>query len=268
MAHPRSATLDPLPRIRAAEAATDLADRVEPVGQVDQVAPDPVDRAATDPAGPVAQAARVTTDPVDLADRVTTDPVDLADRVTTDLAGPVDLATKDPADRVTTDSTVREAPAVPAAHGMAMTTAATSTTLRGGTDPHPGVLASHRDRHGTGHFRRPVDRGTTVRSTTGATRKRLSGTRSSTSSASTSSEFGSRCKDSPHQTPASPIGEAGVAHLPVVAPIHPVTVSQQNGAPWATMGESPKSCQSRALLWGNGDVALDAFSARLDRWSG
>jgi hypothetical protein len=64
------------------------------------------------------------------------------------------------------------------------------------------------------------------------------------------------------------IGGAGVAHLPVVAPIRPVTVCQQHGAPWATMRKSPKSCQSRALLWGNGDVALDAISARLDRWSG
>ena len=36
--------------------------------------------------------------------------------------------------------------------GTAMTTAATSTTLRGGTDPRPGVLASHRGRHGTGRF--------------------------------------------------------------------------------------------------------------------
>src|SRR3984885_11616477 len=217
MAHPRSATLDPLPRSRAAEAATDLVGRVDRVEPVGQVAPDPVDRAATDLAGQVAQAAQATTDPV--------------------------------------------------AHGTAMTTAATSTTLRGGTDPHPGVLASHRDRHGTGRFRRPVDRGTTGRSTIGATRKRLSGTRSSTSSASTSSEFGSRCKDSPPQTPASPIGGAGVAHLPVVARIRSVTLCQQHGAPWATMCKSPKSRQSRALLWGNGHVAVDAIRARLVHWS-
>jgi hypothetical protein len=124
-----------------------------------------------------------------------------------------------------------------------MTTAATSTTLRGGTDLHPGVLASHRDRHGTGRFRRPVDRGTTGRSTTGATRKRLSGTRSSTSSASTSSEFGSRCKDSPHQTPASPIGGAGVAHLPVVAPIRPITDCPQHGEAWATARKSRKGAE-------------------------
>src|SRR6202020_2434625 len=190
------------PRSRAAEAATDLVGRVDRVEPVGQVAPDPVDRAATDLVGPVAQ------------------------------------ATTDPVDPVAPDSTVREAPAVPAAHGTAMTTAATSTTLHGGTDLHPGVPASHRDRHGTGRFRRPVDRGTTGRSTTGATRKRLSGTRSSTSSASTSSEFGSRCKDSPHQTPASPIGGAGVAHLPVVAPVRPITDCPQHGEAWTTMRKS------------------------------
>ena len=151
-------------------------------------------------------------DPVGLA---ATGPVARVDRAITDLAGPVDRVTTDPAGpaaQVTTDLVDRAV----LERGTAMTTAATSTALRGETDPHPGVLASRRDRHGTGRFRRPVVRGTTGRSTTGATRKRLSGTRSSTSSASTSSEFGSRCKDSPHQTPASPIGEAGVAHLPVV----------------------------------------------------
>jgi hypothetical protein len=203
-----------------AEAATDLAGRV---GQAAQLAPDPVDQAApvdrvtTDPAD---LAARVTTDPAGLAVRVTTDPVDRAARVTTDPAAPVDRVTTDPVDRAAPDSTDLVDRAV-LERGTAMTTAATSAVLRGETDPHPGVLASRRDRHGTGRFRRPVDRGTTGRSTTGATRKRLPGTRSSTSSASTSSEFGSRCKDSPHQTPASPIGEAGVAHLPVVAPIRP-----------------------------------------------
>jgi hypothetical protein len=252
-----------------AEAATDLAGRV---GQAAQLAPDPVDPdpvglAATDLAGPVARVDLAITDPAGPVDLAITDPAGTVDLAITDPAGPVDLVTTDPAARVTTDSTDLVDRAV-LERGTAMTTAATSTTLRGGTDPHPGVLASHPDRDGTGRFRRPVDRGTTGRSTTGATRKRLSGTRSSTSSASTSSEFGSRCKDSPHQTPASPIGGAGVAHLPVVVPIRPITVCQQHGAPWATMRESPKCCQSRALLWGNGDVALDAISARLDRWSG
>ena len=172
----------------------DLAVRVDRVDPVGQVAPDPVDRAATDLADPAVPEARAITDP---ADPVTTD------LVTTDPADPVITAPVDRVDLATTG------PVVPAPHGTAMTTAATSTTLRGGTDPHPGALASHRDRDGTGHFRRPVDRGTTGRSTIGVTRKRLSGTRSSTSSASTSSEFGSRCKDSPPQTPAPPIGGGG-----------------------------------------------------------
>ena len=192
-----------------AEAATD---RAGPVARVDRAITDPADQAdqadqvTTDPAD------QVITDPADQADQVTTDP---ADQVITDPADQADRAITDPADQVTTDP-ADQADLVDRAHGTAMTTAATSTALRGETDPHPGVLASRRDRHGTGRFRLPVDRGTTGQSTTGATRKRLPGTRSSTSSASTSSEFGSRCKDSPHQTPASPIGEAGVAHLPIV----------------------------------------------------
>src|SRR6202012_4269380 len=148
MAHPRSATLDPLPRIRAAEAATDLGgrgDRAEPVGQV---APDPVDRAATDLADPAVPEALAITDPADPAvpeALAITDPADPAgpvvpvDLVTTDPVVPVTTAPVDRADLATTG------PVVPAPHGTAMTTAATSTTLRGETDPHPGALASLRD---------------------------------------------------------------------------------------------------------------------------
>ena len=153
----------------------------------------PVDPADTDP---VAQADPETTDPAVPADLETTDPADPAAQ-----ADPADPVTTDPAvpaaqaDPETTDPAVPVDRAVPAAHGMAMTSAATSTGPRGETDPHPGVPASHRGRHGTGRFRRPVDRGTTARSTTGATRKTRSGTRSSTSGASTSSESGSRCKE-------------------------------------------------------------------------
>jgi len=148
------------------------------------------DPADTDPAAQVAQVDREATDP---ADRV--DPAAQADPETTDPAAQADLETTDPA------------------HGMGMASAATSTGPPGETDPHPGVPASHRGRHGTGRFRRPVDRGMTVPSTIGATRKTRSGTRSSTSGASISSESGSRCRKPPHKTPASPIGEAGVAHL-------------------------------------------------------
>jgi hypothetical protein len=241
MAHPRSATPDPLPRSRAAEAATGR------VGRAAQRAPDPVGLAVRVATDPVAQEARAITDLAGPAAPVTTDPVDREGLVTTDLADPVDRVTTGLVDRVGLDSTVREAPVVPVAHGTAMTTAGTSTTLRGGTDRRPGVLASHRDRHGTGRFRRPVDRGTTGQSITGATTRPRSGTRSSTSSASTSSEFGSRCKDSPHQTPASPIGGAGVAHLPVVAPVRRVTVCPQDSAAWATTRKSPQTWRSPAL---------------------
>jgi hypothetical protein len=187
MARPRSATLDPLPRSRAAEAATDPAGLVEPVGQV---APDPEAQAITDPAGPVDL---VTTDLAGQAALVTTDPADLVDRVITGL---VDLVITGPADRAAPDSTDLVDQAV-LEHGMAMTTAVTSTALRGETGPHPGVVASRRDRHGTGRFRRPVDRGTMARSITGATTKTRSGISSSTSGASTSSESGFRCEDDP-----------------------------------------------------------------------
>ena len=223
MAHPRLATPDPLPRSRVAGAATDPAGRV---GQAAQLAPHPVVQAGPDPVG------RAATDPADRVDQAITDPAGPAAQAITDLAGlvaRVGRAATDLAGLVARVDPVTTDPVAQAGleRGTAMTTAATSTALRGATDPHPGVPASRRDRHGTGRFRRPVDHGTTGRSTTGATRKHLSGTRSSTSSASTSSEFGSRCKDSPHQTPASPIGEAGVAHLPVSAPTRPITVCPQ-----------------------------------------
>jgi hypothetical protein len=170
---------------RVAAAATDLAA--------------PVDRVTTVLAGRVDL---VTTDQADPADQATTDlaATDLADLVTTDLAAPV---TTDLADQATTGPVAPEptAPADPAHRGTAMTTAGTSTAPRGETDPHPGVPASRRDRPGTGRFRHPVGGGMTGRSTTGATRRPRSGTRSSISSASTSSEFGSRCKESPSRRP-------------------------------------------------------------------
>jgi hypothetical protein len=165
-----------------------------------RVDPDPADRAATDPADP---------DPVvlDRADRAATDPADRAVPETTDPAVPAAPETTDPADLETTGCAGL---AVPAAHGMATTSVATSTGPRGATDPHPGALARHRDRAGTDRFRRPVDSGGMVPSTTGATTKLPCGIPGSTSGASTSSESGSRCNESPHATPASPIGEAGV----------------------------------------------------------
>jgi hypothetical protein len=189
-----------------------------PVHRAILLVPGDPDRAVlADPADtdPAAQADPETTDPAARADPADTDPAAQADPATTDPAARADPATTDPAaqaDPATTDPAAQADRVVPA-HGTGMASAATSTGPPGETDPHPGVPASHRGRHGTGRFRRPVDRGMTAPSTTGATRKTRSGTRSSTSGASISSESGSRCRKPPHKTPASPIGEAGVAHL-------------------------------------------------------
>jgi hypothetical protein len=177
--------------VREALAAPPAPD---PAGLVAMGLVDRVDRVV--PAAPVTTDLAVREDRVDQA---TTDLADRADRVTMALADPAAPVTTGLAGRAAPDSMApagRGARAVRAPHGTAMTTAATSVALPGATDPHPGVLASRRGPHGTGHFRLRVDRGTTGRSTTGATRKRLSGASSSTSSALTSSECGSRCKDS------------------------------------------------------------------------
>jgi mRNA-degrading endonuclease toxin of MazEF toxin-antitoxin module len=191
MARPRS-TMHP--HLWNQEAGADLA---VPAARAGREAPVATDRAA--------QAARVDRECTVLADQEAR--VDRVGPVPVDRVGPV---TTVPVDRVDRDSTARVDRVAPAL-GTGMTTAAISTVLRGATGQHPGVPANRRGRHGTARFRLRVGRGTTDRSTTGATRILRSGTRSSISSDSTSSEFGSRCKDPPLQTPASPIGGAGVA---------------------------------------------------------
>jgi hypothetical protein len=202
--------VDPAVPGRAALAVTGLVDRVDPVR---------VDPATTDLAAQVGRVDRAVTD---LADRV--GPVDL---VITDLAAQVDLvitdlaAPVDPAAQVGTDRADR---VVPALHGTATTIAATSITRRGVMDPHPGAPASRRIRTGAGRFPRQEGVGTTDRSITTATTRTRSGTRDSTSGDSTSSESGSRCKDSPLQTPASPIGGAGVARFASPVAFRRVTV--------------------------------------------
>ena len=167
-----------------------------PVDQVTPVDPDP------DPVGP---------------DRVVTAP---RDQAPADLAGLVAPAPGCTAPAVPADLAGLVAPApgctglaVPAARGMATTSAATSTAHRGATDPDPGALVNHRGRTGTDRSHRPGGSGGMAPSTTGATRKTRCGIPSSTSGASTSSESGSRCNESPHTTPASPIGEAGVVFI-------------------------------------------------------
>ena len=126
------------------------------------------------------------------------------------LAGPVTTVR---VDRVDLDSTARAGRVAPAL-GTAMTIAAISTELRGVTDqrlgagepprpawdrplPPPGAPWNYGPINYWGYQETPY------------------WNPSSTSSGSTSSEFGSRCKNSPHQTPASPIGGAGVALSPV-----------------------------------------------------
>jgi hypothetical protein len=202
---------------RAAPRPVDRA-APHPVDQVTPVDldPDPVDpdRVVTAPAGPApaspAPADRVVTAPVDQAGLVAPDPG------CTDRVDPADLAgLVAPAPGCTAPADL----AGPAAHGMATTSAATSTAPRGATDPHPGALVHHRGRTGTDRSHRPGGSGGMAPSTTGATRKTRCGIPSSTSGASTSSESGSRCNESPHTTPASPIGEAGVVLIRLTA--HP-----------------------------------------------
>lgn len=86
-------------------------------------------------------------------------------------------------------------PVVPVVRGMAMTSGATSTAPRGATGLARGAPARRRDRRGIGRSPRLAVHGVMARSTTGATRKRRTGTPVSTSGDSTSSGSGFRCKD-------------------------------------------------------------------------
>jgi hypothetical protein len=204
----------------------------EATARVGLVAPD---RAAQDLALPVvtAQAAPDRVDlvimapvdrvvPVDRVDRVVPECTDRADRADLVIMAQADLVIMAPVDlvimvgRAVPECTDRAdlvitAPAGPVARGTATTTAGTSTELRGATDLRRGVPASRPVLTGAGRFPHQEGVGTTDRSTTTATTRTRAGTRGSTSGASTSSESGSRCKDSPRETPASPIGGAGVA---------------------------------------------------------
>jgi hypothetical protein len=183
-----------------------------------RAAPRPVDRAAPVDLDPV----DLDPDPVD-PDRVVTAPRDQAPADQAGLVAPAPGCTA-PAGQADLAGPVAPAPGCTAladlaARGMATTSAATSTAHRGATDPHPGALVHHRGRTGTDRSHRPGGSGGMAPSTTGATRKTRCGIPSSTSGASTSSESGSRCNESPHTTPASPIGEAGVVLIRLTA--HP-----------------------------------------------
>ena len=186
---------------RVAAEATDRVDLAGLVARDLAARVGPADLVITDPVDPVGLAVPVTMDLAAPADLVTTD---LAARVITDLVGPATTdpavpATTDPAAPATTDLAALDstAPADLVVRGTATTSAATSTAPRGATDLHLGVLASRRIPTGAGRFLRPVEGGTTARSTTTAITRTPCGTRGSTSGDSTSSESGFRCKESP-----------------------------------------------------------------------
>jgi hypothetical protein len=151
-----------------------------PVDLAVPVAPVRVDPAAAVPVATV----RVDPDQVGQLSAVRVDPVN------TVRADPVNTVRADPVNPV---STVR---ADPATRGAEIRNVATSAAPPGATEQLPGDGARRRGRVGAGRSRRPAGVGPVVRSTTGATRRHRSGTRGSTSGASTSSEFGSRCKTS------------------------------------------------------------------------
>jgi hypothetical protein len=150
---------------------------------------DPVDL-LVDPAAQVGPAVLANTVPTDLVDPAAqVGPAVLANTVPTDLVVPADLGN--------TDLVVPAVPVVradPAVLGTGMLSAATSTEPRGAKDPLLGATASHPGRTGEGRSRRQGVTGMRAQSTTGATRKHPCGIPDSTSGASTSSEFGSRCK--------------------------------------------------------------------------
>ncbi|MCV7245480.1 hypothetical protein H7J83_22610 [Mycobacterium mantenii] len=80
-----------------------------------------------------------------------------------------------------------------AAHGTGMPSVVTSTGRRGAMGLARGARACRRGRRGIDRSLRRAGTGTTAQSTTGATRKHLSGIPVSTSGASGSSGCGSRC---------------------------------------------------------------------------
>jgi hypothetical protein len=82
------------------------------------------------------------------------------------------------------------------AHGVGTLSAAISTEPLGETEPHPGAGVLRRGQRGVGRSRHREAHGWVAQSTTGATRKRLSGIPGSTSGVFGSSGSGFRCKPS------------------------------------------------------------------------
>lgn len=165
-----------------------LAARVvrAPAAPVDRVVRAPVVPAA--PVDRVVQASTARTDPA-----VQTVPVGLvAPVVQTVPAGLV--AQAGPDTQAAPASTDRAGLVAPAARGTGIPIGVTSTTRRGAMGPALGDRVSRLDQCGIDRSRRPGVRGTTARSTTGATRKPLYGIPASTHGVSGSSECGFRCK--------------------------------------------------------------------------
>jgi hypothetical protein len=193
-AEPRVDLAHTAPADRADPAHRDPADRVTRRRRADPAHTAPLDRA--DRVNSADQADQAHTGPADRADRVNsadqadqahTGPADRADRVNSaDQAGQAGRAHTAPADRADRAAT---------AHGMEIRNVATSREPPGGTDKGPGGRASHQGRPTTDPFRRPVGDGTMVQSTTSVINKHPGGIPDSTNGVSTSSVFGSRCKD-------------------------------------------------------------------------
>ena len=177
------------PADRADRAHTAPADQADLANSADQA--DPADRAHTAPADQADPANSA--DQADPADPAHTAPADQADPANSaDQADPADPAHTAPADRANSaDQADRAAPA----HGMEIRNVATSREPLGGTDKGPGGRVSHHGRPTTDSFRRPAGDGTMVQSTTSVINKHRGGIPDSTNGASTSSVFGSRCKD-------------------------------------------------------------------------
>jgi hypothetical protein len=181
-AEPRVDLVHTAPADRADPARRAPADQAHLADRPHRAPADRADRAHTAPADQADPVDRAHTAPQDQADPANSaDQADRADRAHTAPADPANSA----------DQADRAAPA----HGMEIRNVATSREPLGGTDKGPGGRVSHHDRPTTDSFRRPAGDGTMVQSTTSVINKHRGGIPDSTNGASTSSVFGSRCKD-------------------------------------------------------------------------
>jgi hypothetical protein len=178
---------------------------VAPAGLVAEVTVAPAALVAEVTVAPAALVAEVTVAPAAPVVLVTMVPVGLAVLVTVGLVAPVVLVTS--AVQVALVTSV--GPAVPETSVVLVVPTTSDRGLRtrsaGGEVPR-GVMGQHRgagehrqEPDGAGPFRLPAATGTKGRSTTGATTRTRYGIRAKTAGASTSSESGSRCNQTPAQ---------------------------------------------------------------------